>query len=464
VNSSLEALEGNRVKLSVTIDEVEFDRDIDLAFRKIAKEVRLPGFRAGKAPRRVLEARIGVAPAREQALRDAIPSYLRRAVREHAVDLIATPEVEITEGADAGPVGFDATCEVRPEVTVPGYGGLRVEVPNPAATDEEVDEALAAELKRHGQLTDVDRPAARGDYVVVDLAATRDGEPVAGLNTDDWSYEVGAGWVADDFDDRLVGASAGDELEFTVAPKATSEPAHFHVAVSRVQELVLPEPTDEWVADNLAEFDSVAAWRQSISERISAAKLDQARNLIVGRTTEALAALTEFDPPDSLVRSEMQRRAQATARQLAAQGIAIEQFLGITGQDPNTFVESLRPQAEQAVKVDLALRAVASAEGLVATEDDVEDEYRHLSLHVGQKPNQIRKAYEANDAVVDLKAQIRTTKALDWLLEHVEVVDEAGAPLDRAPLIAGRRHTHDDHDDEHDHEHEHDEPSTEHSE
>ena len=131
MKSSLETLEGNKVKLSVNVDEAEFDKDIDQAFRKIAQEVRLPGFRNGKAPRRVLEARIGIAPAREQALRDSIPQYLAKAVREHDVDLIASPEVEITGGAEEGPVEFDATCEVRPEITVPGYGGLRVELPSP---------------------------------------------------------------------------------------------------------------------------------------------------------------------------------------------------------------------------------------------------------------------------------------------------------------------------------------------
>ena len=143
MKSTLEALEGNKVKLSVAVDETEFDKDIDAAFRKIAREVRLPGFRAGKAPRRVLEARIGIAPAREQALRDSIPLYLAKAVREHDVDLIASPEVEITSGEEEGPVGFDATCEVRPEITVPGYDGLRVELPAPEASDAEVDEAVA---------------------------------------------------------------------------------------------------------------------------------------------------------------------------------------------------------------------------------------------------------------------------------------------------------------------------------
>lgn len=463
MKSSLEALEGNKVKLSVSIDETEFDRDIDKAFRRIAREVRIPGFRAGKVPRRVLEARIGVAPAREQALRDAIPEYLRKAVVEHEVDLIATPEVEITGGEESGPVDFDATCEVRPEVTVPGYDGLRVEVPSPEATDDDVEAEITAELRRHGTLADLDRPVERGDYVLLDIAATRDGEPVTGLNADDWSYEVGQGWVSEDFDDRLLGASAGDELEFTTTPKATDEPADFTVKVQKVQELVAPELTDEWVAENLGEYETVDEWRDAVRERIAAGKLEQARNAVIANTTEGLIGLADIEAPEPLVRSEMQRRVEQTVRQLAAQGIDVEQFLGATGRDPQEFVESFRPQAEQAVKVDLALRAVATAEGLQADDDDVEAEYRHLSLHINQKPKQIKKAYEANGLVPELKAQIRKTKALDWLLEHIEIVDTDGNPLEREPLIAGRHHEHDDDRAEHEHDDEHEAVDDEHA-
>jgi trigger factor len=440
-------LEGNKVKLSVTIDESEFDRNIDQAFRKLAKEVRLPGFRAGKAPRRVLEARIGVAPARAQALNDAIPQYLQKAVREHNVDLIATPEVEVTSGEEGGPVAFDATCEVRPEITVPGYGGLKVELPSPAATDDEVDEAIKAELKRNGELSDVERPAATGDYVTLDIETTRDGEPVTALNVEDGSYEIGQGWIAEDFDDRLVGAEAGATLTFTTTPKGTSEPADFTVTVSRVQVLVVPELDDEWVADNLGEFDTVAEWTDSIRERIADTKLNRARNELIGRTTEALTELTEIEAPEALVNSDLQRRVEGTVRQFQSQGINMEQFFAATGQDAAGFVETLKGQSEQAVKVDLALRAVAAAEAIEADDDDVEAEYERLAMQVNQKPNQVRKAYEANDLVPELQAQIRKSKALDWLLHHVEMVDPDGNRIDN-DLVLGHSHDHD-----HDHDH-----------
>ena len=178
MKSSVEPLEGNKVKLYVEVDEAEFDRDIDQAFKSIAREVKLPGFRNGKAPRRVLEARIGIGPAREQALRDAIPRYLGKAVREHDVDLIATPQIEVTGGQDEGIVEFEADCEVRPEIAIPGYGGLRIELDPIEPTDAEVEEAQQLELRSAGSLDDVDRQAHEGDFLTIDIAATRDGEEV----------------------------------------------------------------------------------------------------------------------------------------------------------------------------------------------------------------------------------------------------------------------------------------------
>ncbi len=464
MKSTLENLEeapGKRlVKLSLTVEEAEFDRDIDQAFRKIATEVRLPGFRNGKAPRKVLEARIGIGPAREQALRDAIPVYLASAVREHDIDLIATPQVAITGGEETGPVSFDATCEVRPEITVPGYGGLRVELSSPVASDEDIDQAVRAELRRHGSLVDVEREVQSGDHVTLSLNGTRDGEPVVGLTTEDWLYEVGQGWVAPTFDAELLGATKGAELAFTATPNGTDVAADFAVTISNVQEMVLPELTDTWVDENIGEFDTVEAFTASIAERIGNSKLNQARSSFVDRVTTALAELVEVDAPESMVNGDLQARLQNTVQQFQQQGISIDQWLAATGQDAESFIATLRVQSEKAVKVDLALRAVAVAESLTVGDDDLDAEYERIAVQVQQKAKQVKRAYEANDAVTDLMSQIRKSKALDWLVHHVEIVDTDGTPIDR-DLILG--HTHDEdgghsHDDgEHDHDdHDHD--------
>ncbi len=470
MKSTLEPLEGNEgrrlVKLSVEVDEAEFDRDIDDAFRKIAREVRIPGFRPGKAPRRVLEARLGVAPAREQALRDAIPSYLAKAVREHDVDVIAAPEVDITGGEEDGPVQFDATVEVRPQVSVPGYGGLRVELVDPAVGDEEIDARLDALRRPHGELADVDRPAVKGDMVTIDLAATRDGEAVVGLTAEDWMYELGRGWIAADFDDYIIGALADDKREFVATPSGTEEPADFAISVKKVQELVLPEITDEWVQENTDGFESAEAWREAQREQLGVVRLGQARQLLVERATDALAQLVDDEPPEVLVNNELRGRAEEAVMRLQAQGLSLEQFLSATGQDQAEFIEQLRAMATKAVKVDLALRAVADAEQLEATDDDLEAEYARVAVRVREKPSAVRKAYVRNDAVPELRWELRKRKALDWVLEHLEIVDPDGKALDRSKLLPSLEELHDqqhdhelhashDHDNDHDPDHDH---------
>ncbi|HUF97396.1 MAG TPA: trigger factor [Ilumatobacter sp.] len=454
MKSSVEPLEGNKVKLYVEVDEAEFDRDIDRAFKVIAREVNLPGFRNGKAPRRLLEARIGLGPAREQALRDSIPQYLGKAVREHDVDLVDTPSIEITGGETDGIVEFEAECLVRPEIVVPGYNGLQIELDSPLPTEEEIDEAQATELRQSGSLADADRPAVTGDFLTLDLSATRDGEEVVGLNTEDWSYELGQGWVAEDFDSHLEGASAGDVLTFTTTPKGTEEAADFTVTVKSVQALQLPELTDEWVADNTGEFESIEHWRADIADQLQAGKLNQVRRTVGGKLANALAELVDAELPEPMVQAEVQNQFQQMARQLQSQGIDMNAFLSATGQDPQEMFQNFRPQAEQAVKTDLALRAVAKAEGLEVSDNDVEMEYARMAMQFGQKAKEIRRVYETNDAVPELLSQIRKQKAMDWLLHNVDMVDTAGNPIDRDLVLGHSDHDHD-HDD-HDHDHDHD--------
>ncbi|MEM8620027.1 MAG: trigger factor [Actinomycetota bacterium] len=448
MKSSVEPLEGNKVKLYVEVEEDEFERDIDRAFKEIAKEVRLPGFRNGKVPRKVLEARVGLAPAREQALRNAVPEYLAKAVREHDVDLIATPEVEITDGEEEGPVEFDATCEVRPTVTVAGYGGLRVEVPTLDVDDDALSEARDEELARSAALVDVDRAAEHGDFVDLDIAAERDGEELAGLNVDGWSYEIGQGWVSDDFDEHITGVSVGDELSFETTPKGTEEPAQFTITVNAVQTRELPQATDEWVAENTGEFETVNEWEASIRERLGDQRLGAARQQLVPGVRAALAELVEIDVPEPMIDSALNRRMQGVVQQFAAQGVDLQQWLEMTGQEPEQFVDQMRTPAEEDVRVDLALRAVADAESLEVEGDELDAEYERLAVQYQQKPKEIRKVYEQNDAVPELIAQIRTGKAMDWLMRHTEFVDDAGTVLDRDHLLGLDQDADDDSDDD----------------
>jgi len=434
VQAVVEPLESNKVKLSVEVDEGEFEKDIDAAFRRIAKEGRLPGFRPGKAPRRILEAKLGKDVGREEALREALPHYYYQAVKDHDVDVIAAPEIDITAGKDEGPVVFDAVVEVRPSVLVPGYASLRVEIPKPEATDEEIDGQVERLRQQYGELNAVDRPAIDGDHVTITINGSRDGEVIAGLQADDYLYEVGSGSIADELDENLRGAKVGDILSFDAQPQDPDEaPVQFRVIVKDIKEKVLPEVTDEW-ANDVSEFETVDELKADIAERITRVRTIQAQMAMREKSVSALVDLVDEDVPEALVSSEMQQRLQDFALRLQAQGISPEQYFESTGQDQDAFVEELRELAVQGVKADLALRAVAEAEGIETEDDDLDAEIENLATRVNEKPAKVRQQLERADQLSAVRSDIRKRKALDWLVEHVELVDEQGTPIDREAL------------------------------
>jgi trigger factor len=446
MRSTVEPLEGNKVKLSVEVDPDEFDRAIDAAFRKIAREVRIPGFRPGKAPRRVLEARFGAGVAREQALRDALPDYYVDAVREHDVDAIAAPEIEITAGEEEGQVTFDAVVEVRPQIQVPGYDGLRVEIPRPEATEEEIDAQVERLREQFAELAEVDRAAAEGDIVTMSIRGEEDGEAVPGLQADDYSYRVGAGNLSPELDEQLVGAKVGDALAFEGGLVGTDRRVSFQVLVKRVQERVLPEVTDEW-ASEVSEFETVEELRADLAARMADLRRMQSTLALRDRTVEALVRLVEDEAPEPLVQREMRARLEDLGMRLSAQGMSAEQYLAATGRSQEQLVEELREAATQAVKADLALRAVADAEGIEVDDDDLDAEIDALAQRVREKPDKLRRRLERDGQLPAVRSELRTRKALEWLLEHVEVVDPDGQPIDRDALVLD--------DTEHDHDHPH---------
>ena len=432
MKSALETLEGNKVKLSIEVDEQEFEKDIDAAFRKIAREVRIPGFRPGKAPRRILEARLGKETGRTEALRDALPSYYSQAVREHEVDVVAAPELDIKEGEESGPVSFDAVVEVRPEIQVPGYAGLRVTIPSPEATDADIDAQIDRLRGNFGELVEVDRPAQSGDFVTLNLSGTRDGEPIPQLDLEDFSYEVGTDSLLPGLDPVLEGAKVGDILEFE-SEIGGGSPAQVKVLVKEIKEKKLPELTDEW-AGEASEFDTVDELRADIAKRMSMVKRVQSTLSLRNATIEALVDLVAEDPPQSLIDGEVERQLHDMQHRLEAQGASLTDYMQATGQSPDQLVAAMREQAAPSVKADLALRAVAKAENIEPTEEDIEAEITRLAAAYNMKPADARRNLERADQMLAVRSDWKKSRALDWLLEHVEIVDEEGQPVDRSLL------------------------------
>jgi trigger factor len=436
LTTSVEPLEGNKVRLHVAIPAADFERAIDAAFRKLAHEVKIPGFRPGKAPRRLLESRFGVEVARDQALRDALPEYYAEAVVMEDVDVIAAPEIEITAGEDDGDVEFDAVVEVRPVVEVAGHDKLRVEVELPEVTDDVIAQQVDQLRERFADLEDSDQPLTDGNYAEIDITGSIAGEDVEGLSATDYLYNVGSGIVTDKLDTELHGKKTGDILLFDDElperfGEQAGEPVSFRVLVKDTKKKVLPELTDEWVGE-VSEFDTVDALRDDIRTRLDLYGKVQAQVQVREKIFDEAAGLVSIEIPDSLVNQEMERRLHDMAHRLEEQmkGLTIPQYLAMTGQDQQNFVDTLRESARGAVRADLALRAVIAQEQIEATDDELTAEIERVAERFDEKPAQVRKDLERRGVLEAVRSDIARSKALQFLVDHAEVVDANGNPVD----------------------------------
>ena len=433
--------EGNKVRLSVEIDETEIDKALDEVMRRLSREVRVPGFRPGKVPRRVIEARMGGATAlRGEALREALPDFYAQAVSDTEVDPIDQPEIDITSGDESGPVSFDAVVLVRPTVGIPGYQGLVVTLASLDVTEEEITSQIDRLRATSGELVEVSRPAQDGDQVTVDIHGTR-ADSIGGddndLNAEDFLYEVGSGSVVPELDDQLRGAKTGDIFTFDSTLEALGQTVSFRVLVKDVKELVLPEVTDEW-ASEASEFETAEELTADVAERLRQRRIVQAQASLQQKTAEALVELVTEDIPEQLVVEELRERIHDLNHRLDAQGMSLGQFLAATGRDEQEFLDELRVGALQSVKVDLALRALVEAEAIEVTDEELDEELSAMGERLEMDADEVRGQLERAGRLPAVRSDRRKAKAMRWLVDNVELVDEEGAPVSRDDLLVNQ--------------------------
>ncbi len=436
VSTSVEPLEGNKVRLHVEISAPEFEKAIDAAFRKLAGEVKVPGFRPGKAPRRLLEARFGPEVAREQALRDALPKYYAQAVEDEQLDAIAPPEIDITAGEEDGDVEFDAVVELRPVVRLVGYDELQIELPSPAVADEAVDAQLESLRERFADLEESPSPLTDGDYAQIDIKGYVHEEAIDGLTATDFLYEVGSESVVPKLDEELHGKRPGDILKFNDAlPERFGERAgddvSFQVLVKEAKRKVLPEMTDDWVSE-VSEFDALDALRADVRNRLELVGKLQAQMAVRDKVLEVASDLVDVEAPDPLVSQEMERQLHDMAHKLEEQGATLPQYLEATGQPQDVFVEQVREAATKAVRADLALRAVVAQEAIETTDEELDGEIERLAERFEEKPQKLRKDLERRGVLEAVRSDLARGKALKFLVDHATVVDNNGNELDLA--------------------------------
>lgn len=428
-------LENHRVRLSVEVDEGEMDAALEDAARTLARQVSIKGFRKGKVPRSVLVAHLGgPAALRAEAIREALPDFYARAVSDTLIDPIAQPELTITGGEEGGTLTFDAEVEVRPEVEVAGHRQLRVTIPSPVVTDDEVNAQVDRLRETDAVLRDVDRPIATGDMVTMDVSITAvgeaEGEP---LVMRDYMYTVGSGGLTDGVDEMIGGLRAGEDLTLN-GPLGPGQVATFALHLTRVQERELPELTDEWVEEN-TEWANVAEMRDAIVEQMRRRRVIEAQ---LSQRDAMLVALSELVPedvvPESLVDDETGSRLHDLSHRLEQQRLTLESFLQMTGQDPDQLLEALRADARRAVRVDLGLRGVVRAEGLEPTDEEVEAELASTAEAMGTTADALRTNLRDTGRAVAFRAEVAKMKASRWLTENVTFVDPAGVEIDRELL------------------------------
>ena len=304
LKTSVEPLEGNKVRLRVGVPSVEFEKAIDAAFRKLAQEVRVPGFRPGKAPRRLLEARFGTEAAREQALRDSLPDFYAHAVEAEDIDVIAAPEIDITAGEEEGDVEFDAVVEVRPVVELAGYDDLQGRDPEPRGPRRgrrRADRRAARAVRRPRGLQR--RRSSTADYAEIDIKGYVHDESIDGLTATDFLYEVGSGILVPELDEELRGKRAGDILKFNdVLAERFGERADqevsFQVLVKEAKRKVLPEADDEW-ASEASEFDTIEELRGDVRRRLELVGKVQAQMALRDKVLEAVSGLVDIEIPEA---------------------------------------------------------------------------------------------------------------------------------------------------------------------
>ncbi len=430
--------EGNKVRLTVEVDEAEMDEALDDVLQRLSREVRVPGFRPGKVPRRVLETRMGGKVAlRGEAIRDALPEFYSRAVTQAEVDPIDQPDIDITAGEESGPLSFEAVVEVRPTVAIPGYGGLVVALPALEVSDDEVTAQIDRLRATSGELVEVSRPVLTGDQVTIDIRGTRpeadaDGDD-SDLTADDFLYEVGSDGVIPGLDDQLLGTKAGDSVTFDAELEALGQTVTFTVTVKDVKELSLPDADDAW-AGEASEFPTLEELRADIAERLGQRRIVEAQMALQQRTVAALVELVTEEIPDQLVLEELRERIHDLNHRLEGQGMSLGQFLGVTGRSEEEFLEELRAQALQSVKADLALRALVEAEGIEIDDEELDEELAAMGSRLEMDADQVRSQLEQAGRLAAVRSDRRKAKAMRWLVDSVELVDDNGAPVSRDDL------------------------------
>ncbi len=455
--------EKNKVQLTIDIREDELTHFVDQAIRNIGRQARIPGFRPGKAPRKVLEARIGQKALRQQAIDDAMEAYYKRALLDNGVDAIAAPGMEIVAGEESGDVQVLLAVEVRPVVSVDGYDSIEIEIERHNVTDSDVDDYLNVLAEQVGQLKEVERPIEQGDTVTADLAVFINGVEDESESVRDLTFRIGRDQVDPEIEDAVLGKVAGDVVEITPEEDSVEEDSVeedsveedsveedsveedsensdpkddalgqvvMKVSIKSVKEMELPELTDELAAE-ISEFETLSELRDDIRSELSKTRLARARTMYRSILIDSLLELVEpNDIPQALLRSEVDSQLHRFSHQLESQGLSLRRYFELTNQSEEDLLIEIYGAANRNILFDLALRAVAYADALEVEEDEI-DEY--LKKREGRGA-ELQSEEDRELERLDARAELLKEKAFKALLQKATIKNTDGEVVDLSEI------------------------------
>jgi len=438
VPSTVEQLSPSRVKLTVEIPFADLKPHIDRAYRDIAAQITIPGFRKGKVPAAIIDQRFGRGTVLQEAINAALPAAYSDAVNEAKVTPLLDPEIEVTKLEDGDAVEFTAIVDVRPEFELPALSTVRATVDPLPSVDAELAERLELLRARFATTNEVDRPAQTGDHVTINLVATRDGEPIEDGKAEGVGYVIGEGGMLDGLDDAVTGMSAGESVTFMstlVGGASEGEAADVEVTLVKVSERELPALDDEF-AQMVSEFDTIEEMRANLASDVERyAKLDQ-QTQGRDRVLEALVDATEFEVPQRLVEAEIDSRRQDITDQLGRAGLTLEAYLENAGEDartPEEFWAQLEKNTVQALKAQLILDKVAAEENVPVEQADLSAMLVRRAMQNGTSPEQEAQHMVEHGHAAMWMQEIRRNKALAVIVGQANVVDTNGKAVDLTP-------------------------------
>jgi trigger factor len=432
VKSTVETLSPTRVRLEIEVPFAEIEPTLKKAYREVAQQVNIPGFRRGKVPAAVIDQRIGRGAVLNEAVQEVVPQQLMAALQQHQVKSLGRPAVDNVEFDDGEPLKFTAEVDIRPEIDLPDLSDISVTVDEIQITDEEIDDRVSGLRDRFATLKTVERAAQQGDYVQIDLEATVDGQPVEGGTASNISHEVGSQQLVAGLDEVLVGMVAGDERTFTtnlVGGDHAGRDADVAVTVRTVKEKELPDLDDEF-AQMASEFDTLAELRADVRERLvrvkRAEQLYQARD----KALDELVRRSGVPAPEGVVADEVEHRKTHLTEELERMGRSVEDYLALEGKTEQDLDNDLTESATRGIKVQMVLDALAEAEEIQVSDEEFGQEVVARAQRSGMEPQQYYDQLVRAGGAAQVFSEVRRGKTLGRVIEQITITDSAGNPVD----------------------------------